>query len=167
MGGSDLSLKDEWELIRETSIFQTEGTAGAKAWRRPKPPHVLVLSRSVWPAQRMWRRELWGDEPGRQGQGCDHHAKGSGRCGRASEHVKPKEETEGGRAALSSPPPPSPSPLASLQGYMGSDPDFVYPAPPGKRDRLSSWRPCCRKRSSLQPELRSVSRTCEGKLLSP
>lgn len=58
-GKSDLSLKEEWELIRETSIFQAEGAAGTKAWRLPGPPQVL-LSGSQW-SQHIecgWRREV-------------------------------------------------------------------------------------------------------------
>lgn len=67
-GRSALSLKDEWELIRETSIFQAEGTSDAKSWRLPGPPQVL-LSGSQWGQHTEcgWRREVWGDEPGRAG----------------------------------------------------------------------------------------------------
>ena len=55
-GRSDLSLKEECELIRETSIYQAEGAAGTKAWRLPGPPQVL-LSGIVEPAHRMWMEE--------------------------------------------------------------------------------------------------------------
>ena len=51
-----MSLKEEWEIIRETSIFQAEGAAGTKAWRLPGPPQVL-LSGIVEPAHRMWMEE--------------------------------------------------------------------------------------------------------------
>lgn len=67
-GRSDLSLKEEWELIRETSIFQAEGTSDAKSWRLPGPPQVLLIG-SQWGQHTEcgWRREVWGDEPGRAG----------------------------------------------------------------------------------------------------
>lgn len=40
-------------------------------------------------------------------------------------------------------------------GYTGSDPAFVYPIPPEKRDKLFSWKPCYRTHPSLHPELGS------------
>ena len=52
-------------------------------------------------------------------------------------------------------------------GYTGSDPAFVYPIPPEKRDRLFSWKPCYRMRSSLHPELGSSVEHMRGNFSLP
>lgn len=66
-----MSLKDEWELIRETSIFQAEGNSRCKGMEAPQPTlGAGVLGRSAW--LRMWGGGGGGGrcwEPSLEGQG--------------------------------------------------------------------------------------------------